>query len=548
MSRIRLDPVGMRSSGLRFVAACDVLNAAASTVGGFALPPMPAAMAESHRLDLGAVAERLRASARRDAALGEELQLRAAAAEAADAPSAVAQDRAAGGVRAALETVAVTTVGPGGTRVAAQLRVGGEGARVTSSSGLRFTVAELGSAPHATAPGGPQHAHGPERPGDDPAPAPAAATRVLDPHTPIGGPLGAGVHAAIGGLPPADGGAPGPQYVSSDPTDPGGGSVQELRAADHDGSGAPPAREMPAADSTDRQQWACWMAGGAAGEGLPPTLPLMIAVANGGLHNMPEHDGSVGFFGAEPGSALAPPGHGQPHGAQPDGDWWLAHPDAQLEHLVQRLRDTSGGIRAGDLDDPDALARWAGDALPGVDPEALSAAHATAAEYVDRCGGGAATAAAGGGGGGGALSAAASQLGVREQAVNAGPEVDRYLATAGAASGNPWCAAFVTWSLEQAGFELPGSGWAAVANWVGAAQAGEHGLQLVNAADARPGDIVAYDWGGGGDFGSDGHIGFLESPIEDGRFVAIEGNQSDAVTRVERAIGVGNVVFIRAGG
>jgi hypothetical protein len=146
------------------------------------------------------------------------------------------------------------------------------------------------------------------------------------------------------------------------------------------------------------------------------------------------------------------------------------------------------------------------------------------------------------------VKAAVSQLGVHERAPNAGPEVDRYLAAAGAPSGSPWCASFVTWSMQQAGHELPGTGWAAVSHWVGAAQAGEHGLHIVSAADARPGDIVAYDWGGGNDFGADGHIGLLESGVHDGHFVALEGNTSDSVARMGRSMGEANIVFIRAGG
>ena len=101
---------------------------------------------------------------------------------------------------------------------------------------------------------------------------------------------------------------------------------------------------------------------------------------------------------------------------------------------------------------------------------------------------------------------------------NTGPQVDRYLAAAGVAPGNPWCASFVTWSLEQAGHKMPGSGWAGVATWVQNARQGSNGLHFVSAADARPGDIVAYDWGGQDDFGSDGHIGFVASSVQNGQF------------------------------
>ena len=69
----------------------------------------------------------------------------------------------------------------------------------------------------------------------------------------------------------------------------------------------------------------------------------------------------------------------------------------------------------------------------------------------------------------------------------------------------------MTWSLGQNGHKMDGSGWAAVQTWVRNAEAGKNDLQIVSADQARPGDIVAYDWGGQEDFGSDGHIGFLKS-------------------------------------
>jgi hypothetical protein len=540
--RIKLDPAGMRASGLQFVATCDVLNTAAAQVGATALPAMPSAMAAQHRMNLEAVALRLRACAAQSATLGEELQLRAAAAEAADAPTTHDQVVAAAGLHKAV-MLDVTVVGAGGTLQAARLRIGERGVAVRAQSGLRFTMPELAidlsangdrTRPPAAAP---QPA---DRPGDDPQPAPESA-RAVDQGAPIGGPVAADVHQAVA-LPAAPTDPSTPTYLFGDPLDPSGDGGPELRAGHHDGAGAPPPREMPHAVDTDRQDWACWMAGAAAHEGLPPALPLMIGLAAGGMRNMPAYEGGVGFFGTHPDAAYAPPGFGLPRGAQPDAGWWLDHPKAQLDHLVRRLQDASGGARTGDLSDAEALARWAHEAQPGIDPQELSSIHDTAAELVSRCRGGERGAASS------AVKAAVSQLGVHERAPNAGPEVDRYLAAAGAPSGSPWCAGFVTWSLQQAGHELPGSGWAAVSHWVSSAQAGDHGLQIVPAAEARPGDIVAYDWGHGTDFGADGHIGLLESDVEDGHFIALEGNSSDAVARMGRSMSEANVVFIRAGG
>ena len=95
---------------------------------------------------------------------------------------------------------------------------------------------------------------------------------------------------------------------------------------------------------------------------------------------------------------------------------------------------------------------------------------------------------------------------------------------------------------------MPGGGWAAVQTWVRNAEQGNNGLKIVSAEEARPGDIVAYDWGGQNDFGADGHIGFLDSTVKDGKFTALEGNNADAVNNVPRSIGGANVVFIRVEG
>jgi cell wall-associated NlpC family hydrolase len=175
-------------------------------------------------------------------------------------------------------------------------------------------------------------------------------------------------------------------------------------------------------------------------------------------------------------------------------------------------------------------------AAPGSVPGAVDAAAAAAP------GSGSSTL------GAAALKTAESQLGVKEEGTNTGAKVDEYLKAADVGPGNPWCASFVTWSLAQNGHKMDGSGWAAVQTWVRNAEAGKNDLQVVSADQARPGDIVAYDWGGQEDFGSDGHIGFLKSNVQDGKFTALEGNNQDAVMTVPRQTGSANVKFIRIGG
>ncbi|MCF8453359.1 MAG: CHAP domain-containing protein [Pedobacter sp.] len=52
-----------------------------------------------------------------------------------------------------------------------------------------------------------------------------------------------------------------------------------------------------------------------------------------------------------------------------------------------------------------------------------------------------------------------SQIGIREQGVNSGPQVEDYLRYVNLRSGQPWCVAFICWVYGQAGVENPRSGW-----------------------------------------------------------------------------------------
>jgi hypothetical protein len=58
------------------------------------------------------------------------------------------------------------------------------------------------------------------------------------------------------------------------------------------------------------------------------------------------------------------------------------------------------------------------------------------------------------------LQAARSQLHVREIGKNNyGKEIKEYLAYTGLPEGNPYCAAFVSWSYMKAGFPVPRTAW-----------------------------------------------------------------------------------------
>ena len=55
---------------------------------------------------------------------------------------------------------------------------------------------------------------------------------------------------------------------------------------------------------------------------------------------------------------------------------------------------------------------------------------------------------------------AENEIGVRERnGNNSGPRVEEYLRTVGLKSGQPWCAAFVSWVYAKSNFPKPRSGW-----------------------------------------------------------------------------------------
>ncbi|OZA54870.1 MAG: hypothetical protein B7X75_08085 [Sphingobacteriales bacterium 39-40-5] len=52
-----------------------------------------------------------------------------------------------------------------------------------------------------------------------------------------------------------------------------------------------------------------------------------------------------------------------------------------------------------------------------------------------------------------------SQIGVREQGINTGPQVEEYLNYVNLKRGQPWCAAFICWVYGQANVDNPRTGW-----------------------------------------------------------------------------------------
>lgn len=145
------------------------------------------------------------------------------------------------------------------------------------------------------------------------------------------------------------------------------------------------------------------------------------------------------------------------------------------------------------------------------------------------------------------LAVAGAEVGVREGSARA----NGYGAAVGysqSTTGYAWCAAFVSWVMRQSGATTYRS--ASVGDWVAAARSGRSGLSVTTAP--RPGDLVAFDWDGNGDYAlGNRHIGIVSSTS--GRsFTTIEGNTSgpsgDGVYRRSRASGGSySTLFIRVG-
>ena len=303
------------------------------------------------------------------------------------------------------------------------------------------------------------------------------------------------------------------------------------------------------------------MAGLAEKRGLPPELPLMASLVESGMKNLNFGDAdSVGFFQMRVGIWNQGEYAGYPDKPELQMEWFL-----DTAEQVKKARIAAGKP----IDDPNSFGEWIADverpaeqyrgryqlkldeaksllaSRPAQAPAPAVPVGAPAA-VVDAAA--AVPAAAGARSAPRRWASPRASAAWREVGTNTGPQVNQYLAAAGVAPGNPWCASFITWSLEKAGHKMPGGGWAAVATWVRNAEQGNNGLKIVSAEEARPGDIVAYDWGGQDDFGADGHIGFLDSTVKDGKFTALEGNNADKVNTVPRQLGGANIKFIRIEG
>lgn len=117
-----------------------------------------------------------------------------------------------------------------------------------------------------------------------------------------------------------------------------------------------------------------------------------------------------------------------------------------------------------------------------------------------------------------------SQIGVREKTNNNdGKSVEMYLASAGLSKGQPWCAAFVTWTFKTAGVKAVISGYSP--DWFP-----KNKVILKNQKGITPNKADVFGiW-----FANKGrvaHVGFIDSWGDDSYCITVEGNTNEAGSR-----------------
>lgn len=97
--------------------------------------------------------------------------------------------------------------------------------------------------------------------------------------------------------------------------------------------------------------------------------------------------------------------------------------------------------------------------------------------------------------------------------------------------GAPWCAVFVSYCLQKAGFtyvDPSAQRWAYCPKFLDDARHGRYGLKAVTPHEAKKGTVLLFDWDHDG---VADHIGFATGPVDFKRSVVptVEGNTSSSV-------------------
>lgn len=117
------------------------------------------------------------------------------------------------------------------------------------------------------------------------------------------------------------------------------------------------------------------------------------------------------------------------------------------------------------------------------------------------------------------LAVAQGYVGVRETGRNTGPEVDRFLASVGHNPGFPWCAAFTSYVLDQAGSTSPTIRSARSRSFVTRESISIRALTYTG-RKPQPGWIAVWERQEAGT----GHTDFVEAVAPDGALTLLGGN------------------------
>lgn len=117
-----------------------------------------------------------------------------------------------------------------------------------------------------------------------------------------------------------------------------------------------------------------------------------------------------------------------------------------------------------------------------------------------------------------------SQVGIREKTNNNdGREVEMYLASAGLKKGNPWCAAFVTWTYKQSGVKAMVSGYSPA--WFPSSKVIWKNNKGQSPAQA---DVFGLWFANKGRVA---HVGFIDAWKDGDYAVTVEGNTNEGGSR-----------------
>jgi hypothetical protein len=114
-----------------------------------------------------------------------------------------------------------------------------------------------------------------------------------------------------------------------------------------------------------------------------------------------------------------------------------------------------------------------------------------------------------------------SQIGVREQGNNRGPEVQSYQRVTGFDQPVPWCASFVAWVFKLCQVNTVQSAWSPA--WFASNKVIDPDL-----TKPQPGDVFGIYFNSKGRIA---HIGFVDEWPEGRYFITVEGNTNDAGSR-----------------